>query len=246
MKKFITNSEISKKILNIAQISSTIPVNIMIIGDIGVGKTLLAQHILPGVNIFDARFLENAIVQNSINLKQYSELIILNIELLLNKKEFLEKLNGIKLVVTSTILVANIEEQFAIKIDIPSLEERPEDLEELIGIYIDEAKKIYDSELDIKDINIDISQNGLSLKKSIYKSVLLKSLSDKDIKYTLEYFMEKKLDEDKDYKSLLEFFEIPLLNAAKTKFKSQLKMAAKLKINRITLRKKLEQYFGNL
>ena len=246
MKKFITNSEISKKILNIAQISSTMPVNIMIIGDIGVGKTLLAQHILPGVNIFDARFLENAIVQNSINLKQYSELIILNIELLLNKKEFLEKLNGIKLVVTSTILVANVEEQFAIKIDIPSLEERPEDLEELIGIYIDEAKKIYDSELDIKDIDIDISENGLSLKKSIYKSVLLKSLSDKDIKNTLEYFMEKKLDEEKDYKSLLEFFEIPLLNAAKTKFKSQLKMAAKLKINRITLRKKLEQYFGNL
>ena len=245
MKKFISNSEISKKILNIAQMASNMPVNIMIIGEIGVGRTLLAQHILSSATIFDAKFLENLIVQNSINLDQYNELIVLNIELVLNKKEFLNKLNGIKLVTTSNIIVADIEEQFAIKIDIPSLEKRPEDLKELIDIYVSDAKKIYDSQLDIKDIEIDISQNGLSLKKSIFKSVLLKSLTNEDMEKTLEYFIEKKLDEEKDYKSLLKLFEIPLLKAAKTKFKSQLKMATKLNINRITLRKKLEQYFGS-
>ncbi len=245
MKRFISNSEISKKILNIAQMASNMPVNIMIIGEIGVGRTLLAQHILSNATIFDAKFLENLIVQNSVNLDQYNELIVLNIELVLNKKEFLNKLNGIKLVATSNIIVADIEEQFAIKIDIPSLEQRPEDLKELIDIYVSDAKKIYDSQLDIKDIEIDISQNGLSLKKSIFKSVLLKSLTNEDMEKTLEYFIEKKLDEEKDYKSLLKLFEIPLLKAAKTKFKSQLKMATKLNINRITLRKKLEQYFGS-
>jgi DNA-binding protein Fis len=39
---------------------------------------------------------------------------------------------------------------------------------------------------------------------------------------------------------------VPLLKAAKTAFKSQLKMAEKLSINRITLRKKIHQYFGEL
>ena len=34
-------------------------------------------------------------------------------------------------------------------------------------------------------------------------------------------------------------------NVAKVKFKSQLQMATKLNLNRITLRKKIEQYFGN-
>ncbi|MEA2017176.1 MAG: Fis family transcriptional regulator [Campylobacterota bacterium] len=245
MKKFIANSETSKKILNIAQLSSSMPVNIMIIGEIGVGKTLLSQYILPNATIYDAKFLENSIVQNSINLEQYNELIILNIELVLNKKEFLKNLSGIKLVATSNMTLGDIDEQFAIKIDIPTLEERSEDLNELIEVYVDEAKNIYDSNIDIKNIDIDLSQNGISLKKSIYKSVLLKSLNDDDMKNTLEYFIEKKLEEGKDYRGLLEFFEVPLLNAAKTKFKSQLKMATKLNINRITLRKKLEQYFGN-
>lgn len=245
MKKFISNSETSKKILNIAHISSNMPVNVMIIGDRGVGKTLLSQHISPNATIFEAKFLENEIIQNSINLEQFTELIILNIELVLNKKEFLENLSKIRLIVTSNKLLKDIEEQFAIKIDIPPLQERCEDLDELIKIYTNEAKNIYDSDLDINDIDIDLSQNGISLKKSIYKSVLLKSLNDTDMENTLEYFIEQKLDENENYKSLLKFFEIPLLNAAKTKFKSQLKMATKLNINRITLRKKLEQYFGN-
>ncbi len=246
MRKFITNSETSKKILNIAHISLGMPVNIIIIGDIGVGKTLLAQQILPDISIFDAKNLENLIIQNNINIEQYNELIVTNIELVLNKKEFMKKLDGIKIVATSTNILSGIEEQFAVKIDIPSLKDRPEDLEELKNVYLNEAEKIYDSKLDIKEIDIDLSKNGISLKKSIYKSVLLKSLNDQDMKNTFEYFIEKKLDEEKDYKSLLEFFEIPLLNAAKIKFKSQLKMATKLNINRITLRKKLEQYFGNL
>ena len=102
MKKFITNSVTSKKILKIAHISLNMPVNIMIIGEVGVGKTLLAQQILSNTTIFDARFLENSIVQKNINLKQYNELIVTNIELVLNKKEFLQKLDGIKLLEKST------------------------------------------------------------------------------------------------------------------------------------------------
>ena len=73
---------------------------------------------------------------------------------------------------------------------------------------------------------------------------MLKSLTDEDMKESLEYFILQKLKDNKDYKELLEIFEIPLLKAAKHQFKSQLQMATNLKINRITLRKKLDHYFG--
>ena len=73
---------------------------------------------------------------------------------------------------------------------------------------------------------------------------MLKSLNDEDMQESLEYFLLQKLKNNKDYKELLKIFEVPLLKAAKVQYKSQLQMATNLKINRITLRKKLDQYFG--
>jgi DNA-binding protein Fis len=57
-------------------------------------------------------------------------------------------------------------------------------------------------------------------------------------------FFTKELLQEKTYKDLLPMFEIPLLKASKVIYKSQLKMSEKLKINRITLRKKLNKHFG--
>ena len=89
MKKFIAKSEESIKILNIVQVSSNLPVNVVIRGESGVGKKLLAKEILPNAISLDGKFLENAIINNSININQYKELIITNIHQVLNKKEFL-------------------------------------------------------------------------------------------------------------------------------------------------------------
>ena len=64
--------------------------------------------------------------------------------------------------------------------------------------------------------------------------------------YSLEQFILNKLKKEYNYKDLLEYFEIPLLKAAKKEYKSQLQMANKLQINRITLRKKIDQYSTEL
>ena len=243
MKKFIAQSEASKKILNIAQMSSSLPVNVLIIGEIGVGKKLLAQNILPDAAYFDAKILEETLMNGKFNIDEYKELIILNIDTVLNKKEFLLYLNGIKIVATSNRNLTDIESQFAIKIDIPPLNQRIEDLEELKKVYLSEANDIYNTNIDINDLAFDLSLNGNTLKNSIYKTVSMRALSDDDMMESLEFFISNKFNEDKDYRELLQYFEIPLLNAAKKRFKSQLKMATKLNLNRITLRKKLEQYF---
>jgi len=246
MEKFITHSEASKKILNIAQMSSSLPVNVLIIGELGVGKTILSKHILHDSPIFDARVLEDMIIKNNFNKDEYSELIILNIDYALNKQEFMEKLNGIKIVATTSQSLYEIDTLFAIKIDIPPLSERPEDLKELIEVYIEKANKIYNAEVELKDIKIDLTQNGISLKKVIYKTVSSISMDDNEMMDSLEYFISKKLEENKEYRDLLKYFEIPLLKAAKEQYKSQLQMATRLNINRITLRKKLELYSKDL
>ena len=173
MKKFITESEESKKILNIVQVSANLPVNILIRGEASVGKKLLAKEILPNALVLDGKFLENSIITNSINIAQYEQLIITNIDQVLNKKEFIDSLSSIKIVATSKSHILDIEEQFAIKVDISPLKERNEDLKEISNIYIQHANEIYNSNVSLEDIKIDISQNGLTLKKSIYKNTLL-------------------------------------------------------------------------
>ena len=242
MKNFIAHSESSKKILNIAQMSTALPVNIIITGDEGVGKKLLATHALPDATIFDANVLEKALVDKTMAIDEYKEIIVSNIEKVLNKKEFMENLEGVKVVATSKFIPLEIESKFAIKIDVPPLKDRKEDLEYLIDIYLEEASSIYKCDLSRKNLEFDLSKNGVSLKESIYKNTLLKSLTQDDLMNSLESFLLKELKEGKDYKDLLEIFEIPLLNAAKRQFKSQLQMAANLNINRMTLRKKIAQY----
>lgn len=245
MKKFISKSPESKKILDIIQVSAGLPVNFIIRGEAGVGKSLLAKEILPNAVSIDSKFLENSIITNTINIEQYKELIITDIQNVLNKKEFLTNIVNIKIVATSKTPVNDIEEQFAVKLDVSPLSKRAEDLKEISKIYLKSANEIYDSNISLDDIELDISQNGISLKKSIYKNTLLHSLSDKDMTKALETFISAKLDDNKSYKYFLKVMEVPLLNIAKLKFKSQLQMATKLNLNRITLRKKIEQYFGN-
>ena len=93
MEKFIAKSESSKKLLNIAQMSSNLPVNILIIGQIGVGKKVLANHILPDAVVFDARTLEESFINKSANIEEFNEMIISDIDGVLNRQEFMEKLS---------------------------------------------------------------------------------------------------------------------------------------------------------
>ena len=58
MKKFITQSLSSQKILNLLQSSVHLPINILVVGSSGVGKKLLIKEVLPQTPIFEASILE--------------------------------------------------------------------------------------------------------------------------------------------------------------------------------------------
>jgi DNA-binding NtrC family response regulator len=244
MKKFIALSPSTKKILKVAKMSATLPVNVLITGEAGVGRKLLSSTISPDAQSFKAKELEKLINSNNIDLEQFNTLIVYDIHKVTNQQEFINKLKDIKVVATSFDIVDELNEYFAVKIEIPPLDTRVEDLDELTNIYIKEATKIYSLSILKKDIKRDLSGNGITLKQSIYKSILLKSISKKEMMDTLNNFFLRELKDGKNYKALLEVFEIPLLKASRKIFKSQLQMANNLKINRITLRKKLHKYFG--
>lgn len=243
MESFITQSETSKQILKSITLSTNLPVNTLIYGQVGVGKKTLASTVLPNTSTFCAKKLESYINSKTINLEEYNSLILHDIDQVLNMDEFLDNLKGIKLIATSLHNYPKFQEQFAIKLEIPPLKDREEDLKELTKRYIHEARIIYGSNINEKSLNIDLSQNAITLKRSIYKSIMLQSISKTDVMQNIQIFIEKELQNGKTYKELLELFEVPLLKAAKNIFKSQLKMAQNLSINRITLRKKIHQYF---
>ena len=224
--------------------SAQLPVNVIILGQVGVGRKLLSKEILPSAQSYEAKVFEKLIIDDKINSEELNSIILYNINKALNKTELLEKLEGIKIVATGFSCDEDYLDKFAVKIEILPLDERQEDLEELKQFYINEAKKIYASNITPKDMKIDLSGNGITLKQSIYKSVLLKSITKQELMNTLNDFFIREFQVQRSYKQLLEVFEIPMLKAAKTVYKSQLQMATKLDINRITLRKKLKKYFG--
>jgi len=246
MEKFIATSQISQQILKSAKLSADLPINTLIYGQNGVGKKLLAHEILPNAFLIQGGELEKLIIAKQIDLASYQAIIVENMNSILNIEEFFQQLKNIKVVGTNSDKNDKFNQYFAIKIEIPPLKERPEDLEEIIEIYKKEAMSIYNTNVPVKNIEIDLSENGITLKQSIYKSILLQSINTKDMLQTMENYLTKKLENGDTYRDLIEIFEIPLLKAAKKIYKSQLQMADKLEINRITLRKKIHQYFGEL
>ena len=245
MNQFISKSKETKNILESALLAINLPVNIVILGDVGLGKKLLTKEILKDGQSFDASLLEELINSKKINLSHYNTLIVYDLHNVINKNEFLFNCKDLKIIATALCDCNEYSSSFAVKIQMPKLNSSNEDFKYITQSYIKEATILSDNQdIDLKKIKYDLSSNGISLKKSIFKSIFNSSLEKNDFLKSFEDFLEQEVKKDKTYKELLSLFEIPLLNASKKAFKSQLKISTQLGINRITLRKKLDYYFG--
>jgi DNA-binding NtrC family response regulator len=244
METFISQSEASKNALNIATLSSSLPVGVLIFGEVGTGKKSLARVVSPDAELFDAQKLQALMRDNTVNLEEIKTLIISDIDNCNNIKQFLEKLEslGIKIIATATQEKESFAEKFAVRIDILPLKEREEDVEVLSHAYLKMANKLFATDVSIDTIKLDFSKNSFSLKESIFRGVIYESLQQEDVLTLLESYLYKIMDNKSQYKDLIEVFEIPLINASRRKYKSQLQMAKALNINRNTLRKKINQY----
>jgi len=238
---FITASSASQQAFKTATLLKTLDINALILGDVGVGKKTLAQYILPDAPILDASSLEEllTVVESS------KELIIINLENSPNIKiliDIIEK-NSIRIIATakSSFINDNIDELFTLKFNIPPLIERQEDIKLLIDKFTEEASLLFGSceKFTFNNFTPDLIKNGISLRRQVMVSYLLQDIQDSELMDIIQNYLFDKLGSNSDYRDFIYLYEAPLINAGLSRFKSQLKLADRLGLNRNTLRKKI-------
>ena len=238
---FIAVSDASSQAFKTATLLKTLNINSLITGESGVGKKTLAKYILPDAQIIDASEVEQILF----SLKTAKEIIILNLEKFPNIMKLLKAIhqNNVRIVATakSTFYDENMDELFSLKFNIPSLSQRVEDIDALVQMFAKEAKVLFggDENFICKNFKPDVSQNARSLRKQVMISYLLQEIKETQLMDIVEKYLHSRLGSNNDYKNFLYLYETPLIRAGLKKYKSQIKLADKLGLNRNTLRKKI-------
>ena len=246
MNDYIAQDEISKEILNSAKLLQTVNVNALIIGSSGVGKKSLAKFILPKSEIFNAKSLQ-ADIQDNILKIQNDAIIIDRVQDITNIDLFLKWIenNTIRVIAISHSETLNqkLKDIFSINLEIPDFYKRPNDTKMLVQKFSKEACETLDMKsVESSKLIVNTSNNAHSLRKSIYFSYLFETIGEEEILMFLEKYLSQHLNGENTYKDLIYLFEVPLIKASTKKHKSQVQVAKNLGLNRITLRKKIDQH----
>jgi len=237
--QFLSNSPQIEKISKGFSLSRSLFVSSLLIGEDHTGKKTFVQTLFPSSTYVDASNESELMAA----LDKHDELIIYNFE----KVKNIEKLNfehkRIVAIANTPKETKSYSEIFAFVYKMPKLEER-EDLSSIVLYFQKEIQKELMIEEEISlDINkLDLTQNIKSLKASIYKQLLLSTFTKEDIQTFLFEYLFKEIEGNNAYREHLGLFEEPLIQAGLKKYKSQLKLAGVLGLNRNTLRKKIQEY----
>lgn len=240
---FIMASNASAEAFKTANLLKLLSVNALISGEKATGKLLLARYILPDASVIDASNFDELLLA----LQSNSELIITHIENISNLFTLHEQIvqNGIRVVATGSANYRHekLDEIFSVRLYLPPLSERKEDVIELQKQYLSEASELFgeSSEIDMSGIEPDLSQNSASLQRQVFFYYLLSNITEVELMNIMEKFLQDKLGSNNDYRSFLHLYEVPLIRAGLKRFKSQLQLAERLGLNRNTLRKKIAE-----
>ena len=220
-------------------------------------KDLLVSSLIYGEEFIGKKTLVKKLFSNSIwvdgsNILEVKEAIKNNSHVVITSFEKINNVDILEFKNVNIVAIYNgknyakrLDNKFAFIYYIPSLLEREEDIELFTKQYIEEAKNTYSITEDIKldKKELDISQNLKSLKSSIYKAILFKTITKDDLTDIMYNYFVQNYKGINVYKEQLEMFEKTLISAGLDIYKSQLKLSEALGINRNTLRKKINEYF---
>ena len=241
MEQFFTNSEPVQHIIKGFNLTKTLFVSSIIIGEPNIGKKSLARSLFPEAALVSGA--NQAEVESA--LQEFDELIITDFEKLRNQ-ETLDLDN--KRIIATANYVGNkqtIDNLFAFIYTMPSLKERHEDTIYIRDLFIKEARTnlmLEDMTFDRDNIQLNLSNNSKTLKKSIYQYLINHSMGEKDIQGAIYHYILTHLEGNNAYKEYLGLYEKPLIEAGLKKYGSQLQLSQVLGINRNTLRKKIHEH----
>jgi len=237
--QFLSNSPQIDNIVKGITLTKSLFISFLLVGEKHIGKKTLIKSLFPNSIYINAHHHEEL----EIALENNSELIIYNFEKLLNF-EHLNFENKRIIAITNHIHnTEKIEKKFAFIYRMPNLQER-EDLDLLIEFFQSQIQKelMLDYPIELDTTQLDFSENIKSLKASLYKQLIHKTITNDEIKKILENYLYENLEGNNAYRENLYLYEEPLLIAGLKKFKSQLKLSAILGLNRNTLRKKIQEH----
>jgi DNA-binding NtrC family response regulator len=240
MEKIVSESDAVKQILRGLQLTHSLYVSSLLVGPPATGKKTLVRALYPGLPEVDGHDTEA--LQRSLTLE--NELIITSFEAVSNP-EALDFQNKRILAIADREIPARIaDEKFAFIYRMPPLKERPEDIQAYVARFLEEARRIFHctDEVALESRHLDISQNLLSLRASVYREVLYQNMTPDEIETALYHLFRRTLEGNNAYRESLGILERPLLKAGLERYGSQLKLSEILGINRNTLRKKLHEY----
>ncbi len=241
---FLTASPSSVEAFKTANLLKGLEVNAVILGEKGTGKLTLARYILPQAPVIDAGRFDELLDA----IESHSEVIIHRLDNVANLKRLIEALQKTRTRVVATAAgrytQEQLEEIFTIRLALPPLRERDEDVEMLIDAFVAEARRTLGKSdpFDRNGFVPDLSENALSLRRQVYLRYLFDSIGENDLMEIMEHYLSGRLGSGNDYRFFLHLYEVPLIRSAAKRFKSQLQMAEKLGLNRNTLRKKIAEH----
>ncbi len=219
---FIATSKYLQKIKNIADMCKELKINVYIWGKKGVGKTFLAKYIAPNAVINPKTQTINPIIIEDFDKNS-------NLDI---KTPFFIATGGEPL--NKDIL----KKYFSMDIELKPLKDHPQDIDSFIELFKQKAQKELKINKNIKILSPDISENLNSLKKQIYSLYLMPQTTNEAFKLLKNLY--ENTQEETTYEQELIKFEKALFSAMRVKYKSKLQIANHLKINRVTLTKKMK------
>ncbi len=241
METFFTTSQKIQHIIKSFNLTKTLYVSSILIGEPHTGKKSLARYLFPNATMVSGDNKEEL----ALALEHYDELIISDFEKVSNHTmlDFSNK----RIIATASYMgnASMIDDIFAFIYTMPPLKERPEDVAYLKEHFISEARNtlmIEPNTVDMSALHLNLSKNSKSLKKSIFSYLTKQTMDDKDIQEILYQYLSKHLEGNDGYREYLGLYEKPLIEAGLAKFGSQLQLSQILGINRNTLRKKIHEH----
>ena len=243
--QFIAASKPLKEALKSAHLLKSLKFNTLILGEPGTGRHTLARFMHP-----EAPILHGDDPKIHTLAEKESSIIVDRIDRIDSIPKFFQTLNkhGTQVIAIAETLDNEWRSKFSVRIELPPLRDRLEDVSPLIEKFKEETLALFgleESTIDftIDEKNLDLSRNAYSLRRSVMLQFLTHYLEEEELLGINESYLAGKIAEGEDlYRKLLYLYEVPLIRAGMKRYGSQLKMSEAFGLNRNTLRKKINEW----